>query len=63
MEAYMYRITMFDFYWPLNDSIHRMWGHCIERIKKMYGFSLGLQSEGPLERQVCMHKLEYKIKY
>ena len=51
-EAYQFRKTIFDF-WPTNDSVHRMWAHCISRIEKLHGFSLGLQSEGPLESQVC----------
>ena len=59
-EAYVYHTTVFDFYWPTNDSVHRMWAHCIQRIEKLYGFSLGLQSEGPLERQVCLYELGYR---
>ena len=62
-EAYVYRTTIFDFYWPMNDSVHRMWAHCIERMEQLHGFSLGLVSEGPLERQVCIYELGYKITY
>ena len=56
LEAYLYRITIFDF-WPLNDSVHRIWSHVIERIKELYGFSLGLVSECALERSVSIRYL------
>ena len=52
-EAYLHRITIFHF-WPMNDSVHRMWGHCIDKIRELGGYSLGLISETPLER---MHKI------
>ena len=56
MDAYMFRITCLNF-WPMNDSVHRMWAHCIYKIRKLHGFSTGLISEGPLECMVCMYSL------
>ena len=52
-EAYLHRISIFSF-WKMNDSVHRMWGHCIIRIRELGGYSLGLISETPLERMVIM---------
>ena len=52
MEAYMLRITAFPFWSPINKSVHRMWAHCIAKIKKLGGFSLGLISESAMERMV-----------
>ena len=53
-EAYEFRVKLFDF-WPINDSVHRIWGHCIWTIRELGGFSGGLISETPLESCVCIH--------
>ena len=49
-EAYLHRLKSID-YWPMNKSIHRMWCHCCQKMRKL-GFSLGLISENALERMV-----------
>ena len=50
-EAYVLRTKTFK-WWPINESIHRFWGHCIYKIRKLDGFSLGLISECAMERMV-----------
>ena len=50
-EAYYHRITIFKF-WEMNDSVHRIWGHCIHQIQELGGYSCGLISETPLESMV-----------
>ena len=49
----MHRITIFKF-WGMNESVHRMWAHCINKIQKLGGYSCGLISETPLESMVCI---------
>ena len=51
--AYVFRLKSFP-YWPMNDSIHRIWGHSAQQMKKLGGHSLGLKSENALERMVNM---------
>ena len=60
MEAYLCRISTFPF-WPLNDSIHRMWGHCADKIRELGGYSLGLISECAMERMVGIELFLIKL--
>ena len=53
VEAYILRTETFSF-WPMNDTIHRMWGHCIYKMQKLGGRSFGLISENSIERMVCI---------
>ena len=52
-EAYVLRCKTFK-WWPINESIHRMWGHCIYKIQKLNGYALGPISECAMERMVSI---------
>ena len=55
--AYEHAITHFD-YCNIAPSIHRIWAHCGEKMRKMGNVGLGQLSETPLE---STHKVLRKL--